>query len=166
MADVVALVIRFFHILFGIVWIGAVAYGVGVVRRVMPKVEPPARKAVMRRLIPVVVQYVPGSAVMTILTGALLYGWLGGFSPALLFGSGWGLVLLTALILTITAFAIGMLFGVRVAKKMVLHMEEESCTHQVEFGGMQTTFNRTQFIVLGFGFAIIALMVIATTHAI
>jgi len=96
----------------------------------------------------------------------LLYGWMGGFDPNLLIGSAWGLVLLTALVLAVTAFAIGMLVGVRSAKRILRHLEEESCTHQPEVGGLQTRFNQTQFIVLGLGLAIIALMVIATTKSI
>ena len=96
MADVIALVVRFFHIAFAIAWIGGVMYGVGVLRRVFPRMDPPARKETMKRLIPVVTQYLPGSAAMTILTGAILYLYLGGFDPNQLVGSGWGLVLLTA----------------------------------------------------------------------
>ena len=166
MADVVALMLRFFHILFGITWIGAVAYGVVVLRSALGRVEPPARKATMRQVIPVVIRYVPGSAVLTILMGALLYGWLGGFDPGLLVGTGWGLVLLAALILALITFGIGMLFGVRMARKILVHLEEESCTHQPEVGGLQARFNQVQFVVLGLGLAIIALMVVATTHAI
>jgi len=166
MADLVHLVLRYLHILFGIVWIGAVAYGVGVLRRAMPLVEPPARKATMRRLIPILVQYIPGSAIATILTGALLYGVLGGWSPALMFESAWGLVLLTALVLALTTFGIGMLVGVRTAKRILVHMEEEACTHQPEVGSLQTRFNRTNVVVLVLGMAILALMVVATTKAI
>jgi len=170
MADAVtlasALVLRYLHIVFGIVWIGAVAYGVGVLRRALPQMEPPARKAALRRLIPILVQYIPGAAVMTILTGALLYGVLGGWSPALMFGTPWGLVLLAALALALTTFAIGMLVGVRTAKRILAHLEEEACTHQPEVGALQARFNRANVVVLFLGMAILALMVAATTKAI
>lgn len=161
---VVAVVLRFLHILFGIMWIGAVAYGVGVLRRVMPRVDPPARKAVMRQLTPVMLRYIPVSAVMTIVFGSVLYLWLGGFDPDLLLGSKWGLVLLTALGLTLFTFSFGMLVGVGSAKRILGHLEEEQCAHGPEVGALQARFNRAQVIVLGFGLAIIALMVVATTH--
>jgi uncharacterized membrane protein len=129
-SDPIAVTVRFFHIVFGIAWIGAVAYAVGVLRRVMLRVDPPARKATMRQLIPVVVQYVPGSAAMTILTGAILYLVIGGFDVAYMTGSRWGLALLVALVLTLVTFAYGMVVGVGTAKKILTHLEEEPCGHE------------------------------------
>ena len=161
---VVAVVLRFFHIVFGVAWIGAVMYGVSVMRRVLGKMDPAARKETMKRLIPVVVRYLPVSAALTIILGASLYLYLGSFDPAVLVGTPWGLVLLTALVLALTAFAIGLLFGIRSAKKILGHLNEDACTHGPEVGALQKRFNMAQFANLGFGLAIIVLMVIATEH--
>ena len=161
---VIGVVLRFFHIMFGIAWIGAVMYGVGVVRRALGKMDPAARKETMKRLLPVVERYLPGSAVMTIIFGAALYLYLGSFDPAILVGSGWGIVLLTALVLALFAFAVGMIFGIGSAKKVLAHLNEEACTHGPEVAALQKTFNTTQFLNLGLGFAIVVLMVIATEH--
>ena len=166
MADVVGVVVRALHILFGVAWIGGVMYGVGVIRRVMPRVDMAARKATMKQLIPVVTQYLPGSAVMTIVTGAILYLYLGGFDPAVLWGSAWGLVLLTALVLAVATFTFGMIVGIGTAKRIMAHLQEEACGHGPEVGALTKLFNRSQVVVLLLGIVIISLMVIATEHVI
>ncbi|HEV8595203.1 MAG TPA: hypothetical protein VGR51_06705 [Thermoplasmata archaeon] len=160
MADVIALVLRFFHIMFGIAWIGAVFYGVGVLRRVMPRIDMPARKATMKQLIPVVTRYIPGSAVMTILMGAILYLYLGA-ARGLGLTTLWGLLILTALGVALTAFGFGMVFGIGTAKKILAHLNEESCTHGPEVGALTARFNQAQVVVLILGIAIIGLMVYA-----
>ena len=162
--DGVALVVRFLHIAFAIAWIGGVMYGVGVLRRVMPRVDMPARKATMRQLIPVVTQYLPGSAVMTILTGAVLYLYLGAFNPSTLIGSGWGLALLIALILSVSTFAFGIVVGVGSAKRILVHLEEPECSHGPEVGALTARFNRAQVVVLILGVSVLALMILATEH--
>ena len=159
---VITLVLRFFHIVFGIAWIGAVMYGVGVMRRALGKMDAAARKETMKGLIPVVERYLPGSAAMTIIFGVALYLYLGSFDPVNLVGTAWGKILLTALVLALVAFAIGMVFGIGSARKILAHLNEEACAHGPEVGALQKRFNVTQFINLGFGFAIVALMVIAT----
>jgi len=161
-ADVGALAIRFFHIAFAIAWIGGIMYGVGVLRRVLPRVDVPSRKATMRQLIPVVTQYIPGSAAMTIVTGAILYLYLGGLNPDRLFGTDWGVVLLTALVLTLGAFAFGLIVGVGTAKRILTHLEEPACDHAPEVGGLTTRFNQAQVVVLILGFVILSLMIYAT----
>src|SRR5256712_4760174 len=129
MADVIGLIVRFFHIVFGIAWIGAVMYGVGVLRRALGKMDMAARKEVMKRLIPVVERYLPGSAALTIIFGVALYLYLGSFDPDLLVGTAWGKVLLTALVLALIAFALGLVFGIGSARKILAHLNEENCTH-------------------------------------
>ncbi|TLZ52444.1 MAG: hypothetical protein E6K18_02845 [Methanobacteriota archaeon] len=156
MADVIGLVVRFFHIAFAIAWIGAIMYGVGVLRRALPYMDPPTRKGTMKALIPVVTQYLPGTAVMTIITGAVLYLYLGRFDPDQLWGSLWGLVLLLALALAIFAFALGMIVGVRSAKRVLKHLEEPACDH-----GPEVAAHQAQIIVLVLGFVILALMIYA-----
>jgi hypothetical protein len=99
---------------------------------------------------------------MTIIFGVALYLYMGSFDPANLVGRTWGKILLTALVLALVAFAIGMIFGIGSAKKILGHLNEDACTHGPEVGALQKRFNMTQFINLGFGFAIVALMVIAT----
>ncbi|HKW42853.1 MAG TPA: hypothetical protein VJP06_01580 [Thermoplasmata archaeon] len=162
MVDVIALVLRFLHISFGIAWIGAIVYGVGVLRRALSRVDAASRKEFMKQLIPVITQFLPGSAVMTILFGFILYLYLGSFDVAYLTGSEWGRILLTALVLALATFAIGMVFGVGSAKKILGHLNEETCTHGPEVGALQTRFNQAQFVGLALGFVIIGLMVAAT----
>ncbi|HEX9340604.1 MAG TPA: hypothetical protein VF992_05470 [Thermoplasmata archaeon] len=159
---IIALILRFLHILFGIAWIGALVYGVGVLGRVLPRVDAASRKEFMKHFIPVVTQFLPGSAVMTILFGFLLYLYLGEFDVAILAGSAWGRTLLFALVLALATFAIGMVFGVGSAKKILGHLKEESCTHGPEVGALQKRFNLSQVISLGLGLVIVVLMVLAT----
>jgi len=165
MADILGLVVRFLHIVFGIAWMGAVFYGVAVVRIVMPRVEMPARKATMKQLIPVLTQYIPGSAVLTIVTGAVLYLYLGGFNTFVLFSTTWGLVLLTALLLTVATFLFGLFVGIGTAKKILAHLNEDACGHGPEVGALQKRFNLANFTVFGLGLVIIGLMVYATRGA-
>jgi len=162
MADVIALVLRFLHIWFGIAWIGALVYGVSVLRRALARVDAASSKEFMKQFIPVVTRFLPGSAVMTILFGFILYLYLGSFDVAYLTGSGWGRILLAALVLALATFAIGMVFGVGSAKKILGHLNEESCTHGPEVGVLQNRFNLAQFIGLGLGLVIVGLMVLAT----
>src|SRR3989442_5070033 len=63
---VVAVVLRFFHIMFGIAWIGAVMYGVGVMRRAPGQMDMGARQETMEKLIPRVQRDLPRSAAVTI----------------------------------------------------------------------------------------------------
>src|SRR2546428_9200837 len=121
-----------------------------------------ARRETINHRTPVVGGSLRGSAAMTIIFGVALYLYLGSFDPAILVGTAWGLILLTALVLALVAFTIGMVFGIGSAKKILAHLNEEACTHGPEVGALQKRFNVTQFINLGFGFAIIALMVVAT----
>ena len=165
MADVIGVVIRFFHIMFGIAWIGAVMYGVGVMRRALGRMDMAARKETMKKLIPVVERYLPGSAAMTIIFGVALYLYMGSFDPELLVGTAWGKILLTALVLALVAFALGLVFGIGSARKILAHLNEENCIHGPAVGALQKRFNTTQFVNLALGFAIIALMVIATEHS-
>ncbi len=162
MVDVIHMVIRFFHIMFGIAWIGAVMYGVGVMRRALGRMDPAARKETMKHLIPVVERYLPGSAALTIIFGVALYLYLGSFDPGILIGTVWGQILLTALVLALIAFAVGVIFGIGSARKILAHLNEEACTHGPQVGGLQKTFNTSQFLNLGFGLVIVALMVLAT----
>ena len=160
---IIAVVIRFFHIMFGIAWIGAVMYGVGVLRRALARVDTAARKETMKRLIPVVERYLPGSAAMTIIFGTILLFYLRDFQVSYIVDSLWGWILIAALVLALTSFVIGMTLGIGSAKKILVHLNEDACTHGPEVGVLQKRFNVTQFINLGFGFAIVALMVVATT---
>ena len=75
------------------------------------------------------------------------------------------LVLITALVLALVAFALGMIFGIGSARKILGHLNEEACTHGPEVGALQKRFNISQFVNLGLGFVIIALMVVATEHS-
>ncbi|MFQ5919462.1 MAG: hypothetical protein ACE5I4_05385 [Thermoplasmata archaeon] len=159
MVDLVALTLRYLHIAFGIAWIGALAYGVGVLRIALPRADPPASQGVMKQLIPIAVRYIPFTAVMTILFGAILYLYMGVFDPAILLGSTWGLLLLTALVLALVTFAYGLVWGIGSARKILTHLEEEACDHREEVMGLQRRFNRVQIAALFLGLIIIGIMV-------
>jgi len=161
-ADVVALILRFLHIWFGIAWIGALVYGTSVLRRTLARVDAATRKELMKKLIPIVTRFLPGSAVMTIFFGVLLYLYLGAFDVPYLTGSNWGRTLLAALVLALATFAIGMVFGVGSARKILGHLNEPSCAHGPEVEVLQKRFNLSQFIALGLGIVIVGLMVVAT----
>ncbi len=162
MVDVLTLVVRYLHIFSAILWIGALGFSVMVLRRVMPRIGMPARKETLKQLIPVVIRFIPMAAISTIIWGAILYLLLGSFDPAVLWGSTWGLVLLTALLLTLALFAFGLGVVIRASKKILGHLDEEACTHQAEMGSLQKVFNNGQVVALVWGVAILSLMVIAT----
>ena len=162
MADILTLVIRYLHILSGILWIGALGFSVMVLRRVVARLDMPARKALLRQLIPLVIRFIPVSAVMTIAWGVILYLVMGSFDPAVLWGSEWGRAILGALVLTLALFAFGILVVIRASRKILGHLNEEACGHQAEMGRLQKTFNRGQIIALVWGVVIVAIMVIAT----
>lgn len=162
MVDFVALALRYLHIAFSIAWIGGVAFGVGVLRIALPRADPPASQGVMRHLIPVAIRYIPMAAVMTILFGAVLYLWMGLFDAAILFGSTWGLLLLTALIISLGTFIYGMIWGIGTSKRLLGHLEEEACDHREEVMGLQSRFNRVQIGVLFLGLILIGMMVFIT----
>jgi uncharacterized membrane protein len=162
MADVVVTIaLRFLHIAFAVMWIGAVAYGVLVLGVAMARVEMGARKETMRHLIPVATHYVPLSAVMTIVFGAILYLYVGEFDVDYLTGSLWGRLIFAAMVLAIVTFVFGMTFVIGAAKKVRAHLEEEKCTHGPEVGKLQARFNNGQIVVLALGLAILGLMVSA-----
>jgi len=161
-ADLLTLVLRYLHIVFAVMWIGGVAYAVFVLRTAMGRVAMPARKESMRQLVPVALHYVPMSAALTIILGALLYLVMGSFSVDVLLGSRWGGILFASLVLAVATFAFGMVVVIGAAKKVLGHLEEASCDHGEIVGRLQRTFNRGQVIVLALGLVIIALMISAS----
>jgi hypothetical protein len=162
MADLVAVTLRYLHIVFGVMWIGAVFYGVLVLRTAMGRVEMGARKETMKKLIPVVVYYVPMVATLTIVFGTLLYLYTAQFSVDGLVGNRWGLTIFSALILTLATFGFGILVVVGGARRLLGHLNEESCSHGPEVAGLQRRFNRGQVVVMVLSFVIIGLMVSAS----
>lgn len=162
MADPVEFALRFSHITFGIAWMGANFYSVGVMSRVMPRVEAPARKQVMRRLMPVALRYIPVTAVLTIVLGAALYLYMGDFDANFLLGSRWGLTLLAALVLTLSTFAFGMVYVVGAGRKLQVHLEEDQCGHAAQVAVLQKRFARGQPIITALGLIIVGLMVAAS----
>ena len=162
MADLLVLLVRYVHIVSAILWIGALGFSVMVLGRVMPQVGMPARKEVLRKLIPVVVRFIPAVAISTIVFGVALYLLLGSFDPNVLWGSEWGRILLGALVLTLALFAFGVLVVIRASRRILGHLEEEAFTHQAEMGTLQKRFNRGQVVALAWGAVILVLMVVAT----
>jgi putative copper export protein len=161
-ADLLALAVRYLHILSAILWIGALGFSVMVLRRVMPRLEMPARKDVLRQLIPVVIRFIPATATLTIVFGAILYLLLGNFDPNVLVGSTWGLVLLAALILALALFAFGLLVVIRASRRILDHLNEPACSHGPEMGRLTKRFNNGQVVALVWGALILSLMILAT----
>lgn len=162
MADYVALALEILHVISGVAWIGAVFYSVVVLRRALPGIAMPARKETIRAIVPVAVRFIPMIAFSTIFWGALLYLWLGTFNVDVLLGSRWGQTILVAFVVSLVAFATGILFVIRTSKRILGHLEEEACAHQETVGALQRTMNSAQIVVLALGIVVIALMVMAS----
>lgn len=159
MADVLAFVLRLLHILAGIAWIGAVAFSLGVVRRAMGRVDLDARKRTMRQLIPIAIHYVPMAAASTIVLGALLYLYMGRFDAYLLTETAWGQLILSALVLSLVAFGLGMILVVGAGRRILAHLEEPACEHGPEMGVLQKRFNLGQVLALSLGLIVVALVI-------
>ena len=160
--DVIHLALRTAHILFGILWVGALGYSVLVLGRVIPRVEPPARKQVMLQLMPVALKYLPITATGTIAFGVTMYLYLGQLNPAVLFGSVKFLLIFAALLIVLAMFTFGILVVMRTALKIKTHLEEPKCEHMPLVGAMQKLFARGQLAVLAIGMAVVGLMVVAS----
>lgn len=162
MADLLLVTLEFLHIVFGVAWIGAVFYSVAVLRRAIPRVSAPARKEAMKQIIPVASHFIPMVAIATIVFGTLLYLFEGRFDPEVLFGSRWGVTILTAFVLSVGAFAFGMIFAMGSGSRILVHLEEDHCTHPDTVSGLQRRMNSAQIVVLILGFVILGLMVAAS----
>jgi len=162
MADLVRVALLYLHIVFAVAWVGAVLFGVLVLRPAIARVPMPTRKETMRRLLPVVVRYVPTSAILTIVFGTLLYLYIGEFNVSALLGSRWGQTLFAALLVTLGTFTFGMLVVTGSARRVLTHFEEEACAHGAEVAALQRRFGRGQIVVLVLTLVIIGMMVAAT----
>lgn len=162
MVDIIALVVRYVHVFFAILWIGSMGFSVMVLGRVMPRLGMPVGRQFSRQFIPVVLRFVPLSAVMTIASGALLYLFLGNFDPAELWGTSWGLAMIASLVLTLALFAFGIFAVMGASRKLLVHLNEEACTHGPDVGRLQKSFGRGQVISFGLGALVLALMIVAT----
>ena len=161
MADLLALALRYLHIVFGVAWIGAVFYSVAVLRTAMGRVDMDARRKTMKALLPVAIHYVPIAAVLTIVFGALLYAHLGAYSLDYMLSSTWGQTIFGAMVLTLVTFGLGMFLVVGGSRKIAVHLAEETCTHATEVGTLQERTNLGQLTVLVLGMVLLALMVSA-----
>lgn len=153
---------RFAHIVSAILWIGALGFSVTVLGPAISRVGMSARKDTLKQLIPIVGRFIPGTGIATIVFGTLLYLLMGNFDPSILWGTMWGLILFTALLLALGLLGFGLVVVIRASKELLGHLNEETCTHGPEVGALQLTFNRGQVVALVWGFGILALMVVAT----
>lgn len=157
--DLVAFTYRLLHIVFGVAWIGAIAFSVAVLRVVTPRLGQGSRKEFLLTLIPVVIRYIPLVAVLTILFGSLLYVHLGAYDVNVLFYSAWGQTLLAALILAIGTLAYGIVGVIGAARKLLVHLKEEVCEHGPVVRALTVRFNMGQILILGLGVVILGIMV-------
>jgi len=162
MADIVELVVRYVHIVSAILWIGGLGFSVMVLRSAMSRVGMAARKDTMLQLIPLSNRFIPRVAISTIVFGTILYLLMGNFDPQILWGTRWGLVLLTSLILAVGLLAFGIIVVVTASERILKHLNEDACSHGPEVAALQKTASRGQVIALAWGFFILVLMVVAT----
>lgn len=162
MADILEVVVRYAHIVSAILWIGGLGFSVMVLRSVMSRVGMPARKDVMRQLIPVSGRFIPMTGVSTIIFGAFLYLLMGSFDANVLLGTTWGLILFASLVLAVGLLAFGIIVVRGSSERILVHLNEESCGHGAEVGALQRRLNLGQMIALVWGFFILAFMIVAT----
>ncbi len=162
MADVLSLIFLGAHILAAILWIGAMGFSVMVLRQVIPRLGMPTRKELQKQLVPAVLRFIPITAVATIVFGAIVYLFHGDLDPAVLWGTDWGVILLVSLVLTIALFVFGILVVTRSSRSLLVHLNEEPCTHGPQVGRLQSMLNRGQLVAFVWGVVILALMVIAS----
>jgi len=162
MADIVELVVRYVHIVSAILWIGGLGFSVMVLRSAISRVGMPARKDTMQQLIPIANRFIPRTAISTIVFGTILYLLMGNFDPQILWGTRWGLVLLTSLILAVGLLAFGIIVVRTAGERILTHLNEDACSHGPEVAALQKTASRGQVIALAWGFFILVLMVVAT----
>lgn len=162
MADIVTIVARYAHILSAILWIGGLGFSDMVLGSAISKMGMPARKEVLRHLIPIANRFIPMVAISTIVFGTLLYLLMGNFDPNVMWGTTWGRVIFTALILAVGLLLFGLLVVIRASRGILHHLNEEACSHGPEMGKLQRIFSRGQAIALVWGFVILGLMVYAT----
>lgn len=162
MVDVVHLTLRWLHIFFGIAWLGALAFGVMVLRGLTPRLGMATRKELMQRLLPAMFRYVPMMAILTIVFGFALYLYMGQFNPALLVGILWGQLLLAALALALLMLGVGLGVGMRAGRALLIHLQEEQEQHPQEVAALQKRFSGAQLVAFVLGLVVLALMVLAT----
>ena len=124
MADASHLVIRFIHILSGVVWVGGIFLWSMIIAPALAKgVTPQVRGPVMQALIPRISRYFGIAGPLTILTGLWTMGLIVGFDgivPAFR-GGEWGIALGAALVITLVMLVIA--FGIVIpAGKRMLQM--------------------------------------------
>ncbi len=161
MADILFLVVRYAHIISAILWIGGLGFSKMVLGSALSKVDMPARKETLKKLIPIANRFLPRVAASTIVWGAILYLLIGNYNPDNLVGTSWGLVILAALILSTALLVFGIFVVKRSSEAILVHLNEEACSHGPEVGKLQGTFSRGQLIATVWGFVILGLMVVA-----
>lgn len=161
MADLIVIVVLWAHVLAAVLWVGSMGFSVLVLRQVIPRLGMPARREFMQQFLPAVFRFVPVTAVATIVLGTVLYLYQGNFDPVALWGGTWGLLILASLVLTLGLFVFGILVVTRSSRMLLVHLNEQPCTHGPEVGRLQGTFNRGQAIALVWGIVVLALMVVA-----
>jgi uncharacterized membrane protein len=108
LADLVHVAVRYLHILFGILWMGAIVMMNVVFFPKMEKMEPMARRAFMLTFGKAISRYGEASGTLTIVFGLILYTHLFG-AGALVDGSAHAAVYLAALTLALVVLLLGAL---------------------------------------------------------
>ena len=125
--DALMIVLRLLHIVLGVFWAGTIFFLVlflgPTVRTVGPEGAPVMRELIRRRFLDVM----PAVAVLTILTGLILYWRLSGGLAAGWVGSPSGLSLTVGGVASILALLVG-LFGVRSATLRAVRLSAAAAT--------------------------------------
>jgi len=159
--DPIHVTLRILHIVSGVFWVGAIAYSVLVLGRVLPRVDPPVRKQLMKQLLPVALKYIPITATSTITFGILMYLYLTNFDLSTMLGILRFQILFAAMLITLGMFTFGMLIGFRTGLKIKAHLDEEKCEHMPLVGALQKRFALSNLVVFVIGVTVVALMAIA-----
>ena len=108
--DILQVILRILHIIFGVSWAGALFFNVLVLEPRLRRLGPAIQNPVMGSLMPVMIPFMLVSALVTIVSGVAMTLILRWGALDTLFVTGWGWSMIISFITTIAAAIIG--FGV------------------------------------------------------
>lgn len=100
-------IVRLFHILFGVFWVGSVFFTVLILEPRLAKLGPNFAKPVMGAIMPRVVPAMFGSAVIVFTTGSILTFKMRNGDIGSLLDTGWGIMITLGIIATLGAMSVG-----------------------------------------------------------
>lgn len=101
-------IIRLFHVLFGVFWVGSVFFTVLILEPRLARLGPSFEKPVMAAIMPRVVPAMFVSAVIVFATGSILTLNMRGGDLGSLLTTGWGLMISLGIVATLGAMFVGL----------------------------------------------------------